>query len=141
IAGRHMMDELLLGSNAIEFAIGTNFVFETGFTNLQFVALSSLAHDVGDRLFETMVANIQSDEARHAQIGGPVLATVVAKDRAYAQYLLDKWFWRSWLLFAIVTGFAMDYLTPLEHRRQSFKEFVEEWVLDQFLDSVKAYGL
>ena len=39
-------------------------------------------------------------------------------DRAYAQYLLDKWFWRSWLLFAVVTGFAMDYLTPLEHRTQ-----------------------
>ena len=34
IAGRHLMDELLLASNAIEFAIATNFVFETGFTNL-----------------------------------------------------------------------------------------------------------
>src|SRR5690606_29138698 len=42
IAGRHVIDELLLGVDAIEFAIATNFVFETGFTNLQFVALSSL---------------------------------------------------------------------------------------------------
>ena len=103
-------------SNAIEFAIATNFVFETGFTNLQFVGLSALAHEVGDRMFEKMVGSIQSDEARHAQIGPPVLATVVEHDTAYAQYLLDKWFWRSWLLFAVVTGFAMDYLTPLEHR-------------------------
>ncbi len=141
IAARHMMDELLLGANAVEFAIGTNFVFETGFTNLQFVALSSLAHDVGDRLFEAMVSSIQSDEARHAQIGGPVLATVALHDKPYAQYLLDKWFWRSWMLFAIVTGFAMDYLTPLAHRRQSFKEFVEEWILDQFLRSAAEYGL
>ena len=141
IAARHMMDELLLGGNAIEFAIGTNFVFETGFTNLQFIALSSLAHDVGDRLFEAMVATIQSDEARHAQIGGPVLATVARADPAYAQYLFDKWFWRSWLLFAVVTGFAMDYLTPLPARRQSFKEFVEEWVLDQFMEAAAQQGL
>ncbi|MBV8881598.1 MAG: toluene monooxygenase, partial [Planctomycetaceae bacterium] len=40
IAGRHLVDELLLTSNPIEFAIATNFVFETGFTNLQFVGLS-----------------------------------------------------------------------------------------------------
>ena len=70
-------------SDAIEFAIATNFVFETGFTNLQFVGLSALAHGVGDRMFEKMVGSIQSDEARHAQIGAPVLATVVeARSRA-----------------------------------------------------------
>jgi toluene monooxygenase system protein A len=141
IAARHMIDEMLLGANPIEMAIGTNFVFETGFTNLQFVALSSLAHDVGDRLFEAMLSSIQCDEARHAQIGGPVLAKVIAHDKAYAQYLVDKWFWRSWQLFAVVTGFAMDYLTPLAHRRHSFKEFVEEWVLDQFVRSLEDYGL
>ena len=55
----------------IEFAIATNFVFETGFTNLQFVGLSALAHGVGDKMFEKMVGSIQSDEARHAQIGAP----------------------------------------------------------------------
>jgi toluene monooxygenase system protein A len=141
IAARHLIDELLLGSNAVEFAIATNFVFETGFTNLQFVGLSALARNVGDRLFETMVNSIQSDEARHAQIGGPVLAKIAAHDRVYAQYLLDKWFWRSWLLFAVVTGFSMDYLTPVDSRTQSFKEFMEEWVLDQFLRSLDAYGL
>jgi toluene monooxygenase system protein A len=141
IAGRHLFDELLLTSNAIEFAIATNFVFETGFTNLQFVGLSSIAHQVGDRMFATMVNSIQSDEARHSQIGGPVLATVVKHDPAYAQYLLDKWFWRSWQLFAVVTGFTMDYLTPLEHRTGSFKEFMHEWVVDQFLRSIEEYGL
>ena len=116
-------------------------MFETGFTNLQFVGLSALAHGVGDRMFEKMVASIQSDEARHAQIGAPVLATVVEHDRAYAQRLLDKWFWRSWLLFAVVTGFAMDYFTPVEHRQRSFKEFMDEWVLDQFLRSLDEFGL
>jgi len=141
IAGRHLVDDLLLGSDPIEFAIATNFVFETGFTNLQFVGLSSMAHAVGDRMFEKMVKSIQTDEARHAQIGHPVLATVLEHDPDYAQYLVDKWFWRTWLFFSIVTGFGMDYLTPLEHRGQSFKEFMEEWILDQFQRTLVEVGL
>jgi len=141
IAGRHLVDELLLGTDPIEFAIGTNFVFETGFTNLQFVGLSSMAHAVGDRMFEKMVKSIQTDEARHAQIGHPVLETVLKHDPARAQYLVDKWFWRTWLLFAVVTGFSMDYLSPLAQRRHSFKEFVEEWILDQFQRTLAEYGL
>jgi toluene monooxygenase system protein A len=141
IAARHVMDEMLLASDPIEMAIATNFVFETGFTNLQFVGLSAMAHDVGDRMFETMIKSIQTDEARHAQIGQAVLATVVAHDKAYAQGLVDKWFWRHWQLFAVVTGFAMDYLTPLAHRRTSFKEFMQEWVLDQFARTVAEAGL
>jgi toluene monooxygenase system protein A len=141
IAARHLTDELLLGADPIEFAIATNFVFETGFTNLQFVGLSAVAHGVGDRLFETMLGSIQSDEARHAQIGGPVLARVVEADRKLAQRLVDKWFWRSWQLFAIVTGFAMDYFTPVAERGASFKEFMEEWIVDQFLHTLADYGL
>jgi toluene monooxygenase system protein A len=96
---------------------------------------------VGDKMFEKMLGSIQSDEARHAQIGMPVLETIVAHDKAYAQYLVDKWFWRSWLLFAIVTGFAMDYLTPLPSRTLSFKEFVQEWVIDQYLRMLADVGL
>jgi toluene monooxygenase system protein A len=141
IAARHLVDEMLLGTDAIEFAIATNFVFETGFTNLQFVGLSALAHGVGDKMFEKMLNSIQSDEARHSQIGAPVLATVVEHDRAYAQDLADKWFWRSWQLFAIVTGFAIDYLTPLERRTLSFREFMDEWVIDQYLRMLDEIGL
>ena len=43
IAARHLTDELLLAADPIEFAIGTNFVFETGFTNLQFIGLGAVA--------------------------------------------------------------------------------------------------
>jgi toluene monooxygenase system protein A len=141
IAARHCFDELLLASNAIEFAVATNFVFETGFTNLQFIGLSSLAHDVGDRMFERMLLSIQSDEARHSQIGAPVLRKLVEHDKAQAQYLLDKWFWRSWLLFAVVSGFSMDYFTPLRNRTRSFKEFMEEWVLGQYAKTLAEFGL
>jgi toluene monooxygenase system protein A len=141
VAARHLMDEMLLAADPIELAVATNFVFETGFTNLQFVGLSAMAHDVGDRMFEAMLKSIQTDEARHAQIGPAVVRTLVEHDRARAQRLVDKWFWRHWLLFAVVTGFAMDYLTPLAHRRASFKEFMHEWVLDQYVRSLADVGL
>ncbi len=141
IAARHLFDELIVGASAVEFAIATNFVFETGFTNLQFVALAAIASNVGDRAFEAMLQSIQSDEARHAQAGSPVLAIVAKHDKPYAQYLVDKWFWRCWQLFAVVTGFTMDYLTPLEHRAHSFKEFVDEWIVDQYLRMLEEHGL
>lgn len=141
IAARHMVDELLIAANPIEFAIGTNFVFETGFTNLQFIGLTTMARKVGDRMFERMLRSIQTDEARHSQIGPAVLSILVQHDREYAQALLDKWFWRSWRFFAVVTGFAMDYLTPVAHRSQSFKQFIDEWVIDQFQRMVDELGL
>src|SRR5262245_30658541 len=103
IAARHLVDELLLASDPIEFALATNFVVRTRLTNLQFVPLAGGANQVGDKMFGRMVTSIPADEARHAQIGGPVLAKVAAHDRAYAQGLVDKWFWRTWQLFAIVT--------------------------------------
>ena len=90
IAARHMVDEMLLTADPIEFAIAANFVFETGFTNLQFLGLAALAGQAGDRLFERMTTSIQTDEARHAQIGPAVLAKVAAHDRARAQRLVDK---------------------------------------------------
>src|SRR5437867_12724754 len=132
---------MLLSSNPVEFAAATNFVFETGVTNLQVVGLSALADGAGDRMFEKMVGSIQTDEARHGQIGRAVLEIVLEHDPDYAQYLVDKWFWRSWLLFAVVTGFSMDYLTPLEARRHSFKEFVEEWIVDQYISALGSLGL
>lgn len=141
IAARHLVDELLVTADPIEFAVATNFVFETGFTNLQFIGLSAVARQAGDRMFETMVQSIQTDEARHSQIGGPVLETLMRHAPERAQALVDKWFWRTWLFFAVVTGLAMDYLTPVEERRQSFKEFVEEWVIQQFRRQLARQGL
>lgn len=141
IAARHFADDLLLGSSAVDFALGTHFVLETGFTNLQFLGLAALARRADDHLFEKMASSIQTDEARHAQIGQPVLEHVARADPARAQELLDRCFWRSWLLFAVITGFSVDYLTPLPHRAFSFKEFVEEWVLEQYVRSVEDLGL
>lgn len=141
IAARHLVDEMLLLADPIEFAVATHFVFETGFTNLQFIALGDVARAVGDRAFEKMVTSIQSDEARHAQIGHPVLEKLIEHQPARAQQLVDKWFWRSYRLFAVVTGFGMDYLAPLSGRTRSFRGFMVEWILDQFVQTLRDFGL
>jgi len=141
IAVRHFIDELIVGQNTIEFQIATNVVLETGFTNLQFVGLASLARGAADHSFEKMITSIQTDEARHAQIGHPVLATVMKHDPEYGQYLVDKWFWRNWRLFSVLTGFSMDYLAAVQERQNSFKEFMEEWIIDQFLRTLEEFGL
>jgi hypothetical protein len=41
---------MLLASDPIEFAVATNFVFETGSTNLQFIGLAALGRLAGDRM-------------------------------------------------------------------------------------------
>ncbi|AAK41473.1 toluene hydroxylase [Saccharolobus solfataricus] len=77
IAARSFFDDTITGTNAIEFALLTTFAFETGFTNLQFVAYAAMANKTNDFVFSSATQSIQTDEARHAQIGHPVLKAFV----------------------------------------------------------------
>ena len=43
IAARHLFDDMFLAADAIDIAIQLNFVFETGFCNLQFMAMAAMA--------------------------------------------------------------------------------------------------
>ncbi|ABP50143.1 toluene hydroxylase [Pyrobaculum arsenaticum] len=72
---RKFFDDIITAADAVENALMLTFGFETGFTNLQFVAYAAMANKAGDFLFGTAVASIQTDESRHAQIGHPVLKT------------------------------------------------------------------
>jgi toluene monooxygenase system protein A len=141
IAARHLLDDILLTASAEEIAVQLTFVFETGFTNLQFLGMAMDAMQEGDVEFSTLLQSIQTDEARHSQQGSAVLDILTKLDQDKAQYYVDKSFWRTWRLFDILTGTAMDYYTPLEHRRTSFKEFILEWVADQFERSIEDHGL
>ena len=142
IAARHLFDDMFLAADAIDVAIQLNFVFETGFSNLQFMAMAAMADAADHHLFEKALASIQTDEARHAQIGHPVLRTLLENGAAErAQYLVDKMWWRCWRLMLALTGTAMEYLTPLDARTQSFKEFMEEWVVDQFMKNLAEFQL
>ncbi len=122
IAARHLFDDMFSANDAVSMAIQLTFTFETGFTNQQFLGMASDAMKVGDLDFGALISSIQTDEARHAQQGEPTLKVLTAAGKAdIAQNLLDRMFWRAWKLFALLTGLAMDYYTPLEHRTHSFK--------------------
>src|SRR6201987_2357549 len=94
LAARHLFDDMFLAADAIDLAIQLNFVFETGFTNLQFMAMAAMADRAPHPLFEKTVGSIQTDEARHAQIGHPVLRTLLENgSREAAQEPLHKEWW------------------------------------------------
>jgi toluene monooxygenase system protein A len=141
IAGRAFFDSAMVTPSAVDVAIQLPFTIETGFTNLQFVGLASNALDCGDVNFANMISSIQTDEARHAQQGGPTLEAVMETSPERAQWMVDKTFWLCQRLFAVLTGPSMDYYTPLESREQSYKEFMQEWIVDQFISSIEDYGL
>jgi toluene monooxygenase system protein A len=142
ISERHCFDDLEHTRDVVSSAIMTNFAFEQAFTNLQFIALSADAKKYGDFGFATMLQSIQSDEARHAQIGEPLIEIMLRNGKkAEAQKLIDISFWRIWKQFSVLSGVSMDYYTPLEQREHSFKEFVTEFVGQQFVRNIQAIGL
>lgn len=142
IAARHFFDDMMVTRGATGVALMLTFAFETGFTNMQFLGLAADAAEAGDWTFSSLISSIQTDESRHAQIGGPLVTILVKNGRkAEAQKLIDISVWRAWKLFSILTGPVMDYYTPLEHRKQSFKEFMQEWIVVQFERSLLELGL
>ena len=142
ISERQAFDDVEHTRDVITSAIMTNFAFEQGFTNLQFIALSADARKYGDYSFATMLQTIQSDEARHAQIGEPLIDIMIRNGRtAEAQQMIDIAFWRIWKQFSALSGVSIDYYTPLAHREYSFKEFVIEFVAKQFLRNLESLGL
>ncbi len=142
IASRHFFDDIMMARDAISVGIMLTFGFETGFTNMQFLGLAADAAEAGDFTFSSLISSIQTDESRHAQIGGPALQILIENGRKEeAQKKVDIAFWRAWRLFSVLTGPIMDYYTPLEHRKQSFKEFMQEWIVEQFERSLLDLGL
>jgi len=142
IAARHMFADMMNTRDAVSVAIMLTFAFETGFTNMQFLGLAADAAEAGDITFSNLISSIQTDEARHAQIGAPALKLLIEKGKKEeAQKKVDIAFWRSWRLFTVLTGPMMDYYTPLEKREKSFKEFMEEWIVGQFERNMLDLGL
>ena len=142
LGGRHSFDDIMMCQDAVNGPIMVSFAFETGLTNLQMIGLSSDAANMGDFTFSNLITSIQSDEARHAQLGSPVVEIMIRNGRKKeAQQSLDVGFWRVWRLFSITVGIPMDYYIPLEQRHMSFKEFMHEWVNRQFLRQVQDLGL
>ena len=133
IAARANLDDVELSRDAASIGLMLTFATEEGLTNLQFLGLSAEAHRAGDYSFSNLIANIQTDETRHAQIGAAVLKVLLENGKKKeAQQLVDIAWWRQWRLFATVGGPTVDYYTPLHAREKSFKEFALEFVAQQF---------
>lgn len=141
IAVRNFFDDIMLNADCVEAALATSLTVEHGFTNIQFVALASDAMEAGDINFSNLLSSIQTDEARHAQLGFPTLDVLMKHDPKRAQQILDVSFWRAFRLFQTLTGTSMDYYTPVEKRRMSFKEFMLEWIVKHHERILRDYGL
>ncbi|RLA24506.1 MAG: toluene monooxygenase [Gammaproteobacteria bacterium] len=142
IAARSFFDDAMMTRDSVAVSIMLTFAFETGFTNMQFLGLAADAAQAGDHTFASLISSIQTDESRHAQQGGPSLKILIANGKKEeAQTMVDAAIWRAWKLFSALTGPAMDYYTPMEHRSQSFKEFMEEWIIAQFERQLIDLGL
>ena len=133
IALRRFFDDQFVSTDAIETSIQLTFLFETAFTNLQFIAMANQSYASGDYEFGNLVQSIQTDEARHAQIGVGVAPIMVKHgEKEKFQKMVDKMFWTTWRVFCVLVGCTMDYQIPVEERQMSFKEFMEEWIIAQF---------
>jgi len=141
IAVRNFFDDIMLNADCVEAALATSLTVEHGFTNIQFVALASDAMEAGDINFSNLLSSIQTDEARHAQLGFPTLDVIIKHDPKRAQQILDVAFWRAFRLFQTLTGTAMDYYTPVAKRKMSFKEFMLEWIIKHHERILRDYGL
>ena len=97
------------------------------------MALAANALDSGDVSFANMICSTQTDEARHAQQGGQPWRcscrhTPSARSGSSTD-VLDL----GPAVLPPHRALGMDYYTPLEHRKQSYKEFMEEWIVAEFL--------
>jgi toluene monooxygenase system protein A len=141
VAAKSLFDDIMLGADCVEACLASNLTLEHGFSNIQFVALASDAMAAGDVNWSNLLSSIQTDEARHAQQGFPTLEVVMAHDPQRAQRIVDVAFWRASRIFQTLTGPAMDYYTPLDKRKMSYKEFMLEWIVDQHERVLEDYGL
>lgn len=141
LAVKNFFDDWMLNADCVEAAMATSLVVEHGFTNVQFIALAADAMEAGDIDFSNLLSSIQTDEARHAQAGFPTLEILMKHDPERAQTNFDVAFWRATRLFQTLSGPAMDYYTPLAHRKMSFKEFMLEWVVTQHERVTRDLGL
>ena len=142
VAGRHALDDVMMTRDAPTTSLMLNFAFETGLTNVQMIGLSRDAANMDDYTFSNLITSIQSDEARHAQIGTPVIQIMIRNGKkAEAQQAVDIAFWRIWRVFAILVGISMDYQIPLAKRDRSFKEYMREFVMTQYERQLTDVGL
>lgn len=96
IASRNAFDEAILGRDATSMWIRLTSAFEQGFTNLQFIDLAADAANCGAFGILNLISSVQTDNVRHAQIGGTALKVLIANGKKReTEQVVDISFWRQ----------------------------------------------
>jgi phenol hydroxylase P3 protein len=129
---KSMFDDAMT-AGPFEFLTSISFSFEYLLTNLLFVPFMSGASFNGDMPTMTFGFSAQSDESRHMTLGLEAIKFLLEQNEGnvpIVQGWIDKWFWRSYRLTALVAQ-MMDYMLP--RKVMSWKEAFELYFEDQML--------
>lgn len=132
-------------SGPFEFLTAISFGFEYLLTNLLFVPFMSGASFNGDLTTMTFGFSAQSDESRHMTLGLEAVRFMLEQDEdnvPIVQAWIDKWFWRSYRVTALVAA-MMDYLLPRKFMswKEAFELYFEEQMLNGLFPDLKFYGI
>ncbi|AEJ38828.1 methane/phenol/toluene hydroxylase [Sulfobacillus acidophilus TPY] len=132
-------------SGPFEFLTAISFGFEYLITNLLFVPFMSGASFNGDLTTMTFGFSAQSDESRHMTLGLESVKFMLEQDEdnvPIVQAWIDKWFWRSYRVAALVAA-MMDYMLPRRFMswKEAFELYFEEQMMEGLFPDLKYYGI
>ncbi|WEV77418.1 YHS domain-containing protein [Janibacter cremeus] len=128
-----------------EFLIAVGFSFEYLLTNLLFVPFMSGSSFNGDLPTMTFGFSAQSDESRHMTLGLEAIKFLLEQDEDNVELVqgwIDKWFWRSYRVTALVAQ-MLDYMLPRKVMswKESFELYFEEQMLGGLFEDLAFYGI
>ncbi len=134
-----------ISSGPFEFLTAISFSFEYLLTNLLFVPFMSGASFNGDLPTMTFGFSAQSDESRHMTLGLESIRFLLEQDPdnvPIVQGWIDKWFWRSYRVTALVAG-MMDYMLPRKVMswKEAFELYFEEQMMGSLFKDLAYYGI
>ena len=99
----------------------------------------------GDLPTMTFGFSAQSDESRHMTLGLEAIKFLLEQDEAnvpIVQGWIDKWFWRSYRVTALVAQ-MLDYMLPRKVMswKESFELYFEEQMLGGLFEDLAFYGI
>lgn len=132
-------------SGPFEALMAISFSFEYVFTNILFLPFASSAGAVGDDNFAAVGKTVQSDESRHMALGMSALKMLLEEDDRnvpIVQKWLDKWYWRAYRLFSVISTLVDYYprIRPISWKK-AFEIYVEDQVFDGLFKDLKKYGI
>ncbi|MDA8070246.1 MAG: YHS domain-containing protein [Actinomycetota bacterium] len=134
-----------VSAGPFEFLTAISFSFEYLLTNLLFVPFMSGASFNGDLPTMTFGFSAQSDESRHMTLGLESIKFMLEQDEGnvpIVQDWIDKWFWRSYRVTALVAS-MMDYQLPrrVMSWKEAFELYFEQQMLEGLFPDLSYYGI